>query len=69
MPPITNNDRFPVGEHDIRCLTWTSDDPDDCDCRDADGHAPPVRWADSPTIRAAMNTQFPCDDDLDEATS
>lgn len=38
------NDRWPVLEHDLRCLIWVSDDPSTCDCdRDDQPASEPAR--------------------------
>jgi DNA polymerase III subunit epsilon len=40
----------PALQHDGRCTFWTSSNPEDCDCRDAQGKTPrePLSWIDGP---------------------
>jgi hypothetical protein len=35
-PSLCNDDGYPVGEHDARCISWHSNDSGDCDCQDSD---------------------------------
>lgn len=41
---MTTTDQ-PALDHDARCVTWASNDPTLCDCRDDTGHTP-ESWAD-----------------------
>lgn len=38
---------IPATQHDARCVSWSSDDPTRCTCRDEQGHAP---WCDGPWL-------------------
>jgi hypothetical protein len=68
-PSICNDDGFPVGEHDARCETWVSNDPDTCDCRDSAGHSPLETAAPPITTHRPAHTVLPCDTDPEDEAS
>lgn len=57
-------DGHPADDHDPRCLTWHSENVEDCDCDDVDGHA---QLIEAPTIQHAITWAFPCDSDGGDA--